>query len=566
MMALAEAHKLGNTTPDFTATMESAEKETEQKLQQEHALEQMAYRNGTRNIALTRLGLRHRMVTEGIEYLKGKVFGEIVYEAYWLDEPVKESATEQIAETIEEALSYIEENFAASKVAANKQSVLLKNISIVIEETANKAADRICKECESSDSIYPEFELTDAEEDEMDEKLVDLGKDELVDLIKSKVAQVVQDEKEKGQERADMFREIDQMSADMEEPEAAEEPTEGEGMEESTLVGTSEEPPKYSHILEHVSYTANERYIANLLENGIEVRIFDDPSWGEFKAYISMMCKSIQNALLRGINRANPNSNADKYGHAKYLIEKLEAKLANVPETVPGDVKEFIMAMVGMIYTAVPSDSVIISRLGNPIGAPDLKSSSPVVNMATISWTDLFVNIKTNLSSVKSYCNDQISDGVITQNELNGSDCPVSGRNSLAQLTATAQTRILTRNIGGSLFESMMLGAISTSATTAMESSLTISDEDVENAAMIESLLNYTILEALDTIGIYKFRMSDVNSLRRSFVQSVSEGVSPFQKKKDKKGLKTVRINTRKMKQKKDINGNRATNDKVAEM
>ena len=100
----------------------------------------------------------------------------------------------------------------------------------------------------------------------------------------------------------------------------------------------------------------------------------------------------------------------------------------------------------------------------------------------------------------------------------------------------------------------------------AMESSLNIGDEEVENAAMIESLLNYTILETLDTIGIYKFRTNDINSLRRAFVQSVSEGTSPFQKKTDKKGLKTVRINTRKMKQKKDISGNRSTNDKVAEM
>ena len=724
-MAMVEAYKHKDTTPDFTATMESATKETERQLQQTSTLENMAYNQGVKNIGLARLGLRQRMIAEGIEYLKGKVLGEIIYEAYWLDDPVKENAVEQIEETIEEVLSYVEESFSGSRVPDGKQSALLKNLSVVIEETAKKAADRICEECEADDTIFPDFTLTDAEESDMDEKLVDLGKDELVDLIKSKVAQVVQDEKEKGMERAEMFREIDQMSADT-DPEAdnsGETDEELTGAEESMLadirsgsitlegatwdtlkvvfsdnkkkaktayktaaklvksgryseaakeyetakkifnemlsdvkstdestmgtvcsfllsgwlehlfiasiggpssitsftkaacsalsatfglmipwtiismmqtnsenvkkskssnssndykvhaiaaltaniemcdkmIGECKKKGKATHSLESVIYTANEQHIINLLESGVDVALFDDPSWGEFKAYVSSMCKTIRGML-------NMGSGAENYCHAKCLIEELEGKLSNVPETVPGDVKEFVMAMVGTIYTAVPADSVIISRFGNPTGSPDLKSSSPMVNFASISWTDLFVNIKTNLSSVKSYYEEQASGGTITQNDINGSDCPVSGRNSLAQLVATAQSRILTNNIGGSLFEAMMIGCISTSAKSAMESSLNIGDEEVENAAMIESLLNYTILETLDTIGIYKFRTNDINSLRRTFVQSVSEGTSPFQKKTDKKGLKTVRINTRKMKQKKDINGNRSTSDKVAEM
>ena len=215
LRAMQEAKRLCDATPDFTKTLESSMQETERKLKNASMLENMTYANGNRNIGLARLGIKKRMVTEGIEYLKGKELGEIIYESYWLDEPVKENAVEQIAETIEEMLSYIEESFKGSSVAETNYSPLMKNLKVVIEETAEKAANRICEDCKKDDTVYPDFNLTDAEEDEMDEKLVDLGKDELVDLIKSKVAQVVQDEKEKGQERADMFKEIDQMSTDV---------------------------------------------------------------------------------------------------------------------------------------------------------------------------------------------------------------------------------------------------------------------------------------------------------------------------------------------------------------
>lgn len=563
LRAMQEAKRLCDATPDFTKTLESSMQETERKLKNASMLENMTYANGNRNIGLARLGIKKRMVTEGIEYLKGKVLGEIIYESYWLDEPVKENAVEQIAETIEEMLSYIEESFKGSSVAETNYSPLMKNLKVVIEETAEKAANRICEDCKKDDTVYPDFNLTDAEEDEMDEKLVDLGKDELVDLIKSKVAQVVQDEKEKGQERADMFKEIDQMSTDVatnaegdtENGDSGESSAAGETATANTDSSSTTESTECKYPLGSVTYTANEVHIINLLESGVNVALFDDPSWGEFKAYVSAMCKIIRVALNRGINRANTNSQSEKYCRAKCLIEELEQKLSNVPETVPADVKEFIMAMVAIIYTAVPADSVIISRLGKPIGSPDLVSASPAVNFTTISWQDLFVNIKTNFASIKDYCVDQMSDGTITQNDINGSDCPVSGKNSLAQLVTTSQTRALTKSIGGSLFEAMMLGCISESSRVAMESNLQINDGEVENAALIESVLTYTVFETLDTMGIYKFRMGDINVMKQHFMKPISEGSTSqiLSHGKGKKGLKKVRINTKKLKNKKNV-------------
>ena len=61
-MAMVEAYKHKDTTPDFTATMESATKETERQLQQTSTLENMAYNQGVKNIGLARLGLRQRMI------------------------------------------------------------------------------------------------------------------------------------------------------------------------------------------------------------------------------------------------------------------------------------------------------------------------------------------------------------------------------------------------------------------------------------------------------------------------------------------------------------------------
>ena len=289
-------------------------------------------------------------------------------------------------------------------------------------------------------------------------------------------------------------------------------------------------------------YTAPERYISGLLENGSPFNIFDDPSWNEFKSYVSLLCKKIKNILV--------SNSPECYCMVTPVIDELMNRLSSVPEDIPGDVKEFVMSMVNMVYGAVPPDEVIISRMGG-LGSPDLASQNPSVNYATTSWVDLLVNIKTNLSSIKGYCESQSTNGGCITNE------PISVRatSTFESLLARKKTQMLTRNMGSTLFEAMMIGNISETEKIAMES-VGIGDEEVEDAALIETLLQYTVFETLDTLGLYKFRLNDIKGVKADYVGSVTEGKSPIygdsdsktmSNRKDKAGKKKIRIKTRKM-------------------
>lgn len=729
MKALTEARKLTDSTEDFTATMEANNIEAEEKNKKDSAMENAFYKQGAKNIIKEQLTMRPRLIKEGTEQVWNKVIGEIIYESYWLDEPVKESTVNQIEDSVGQILSYIDDKCPGSKVPTEKHNKLLKNISSVIDSVVREATDRIVNEAIEANSAFNEFELNSEEEEKLDSELRDLGRDEIIELIKGKVAQVIQDEKEKGKERAETFNEIDETikaneedekdladgdihTEDGEEVNPDEGSSEGETSTEESFVpsmegGTwdtlkvlfsddkkeavmaykkaakfakqgnyAEAAKEYKHAkdmfvkmkrevqradesvlgsicsfmldgwLKNVfiaslggpakgteitkgvcvalsatlgltipymlinqfqtneentkndieskssntyktetiyaldlnikacdtmisqcnskgknktslkealmfdstdnRYTATERYVSNILEAGAPFNEFEDPSWGEFKACISLLCKKAKNILL--MNTEN------NYCHAMTIIDDICSRLSNVPEDVPGDVKEFIMAMVSLIYGAVPTDEVIISRMSNPMGSPDLTSLNPSVNYTTISWNDLLVNIKTNLSSIKSYCESKCSS--VTQPEFNPLPAQ-SFESTFESLVMRKRTQDITKNIGNSLFEAMMIGNISETEKIAMEGTQNFNNEEVEDAALIESLLQYTVFETLDTLGLYKFRLNDIKAIKMDFMNGVTEGASPIYGEsdsqtmstgKDKKGKKKVRINTHKIK------------------
>ena len=558
MKALTEARKLTDSTEDFTATMEANNIEAEEKNKKDSAMENAFYKQGAKNIIKEQLTMRPRLIKEGTEQVWNKVIGEIIYESYWLDEPVKESTVNQIEDSVGQILSYIDDKCPGSKVPTEKHNKLLKNISSVIDSVVREATDRIVNEAIETNSAFNEFELNSEEEEKLDSELGDLGRDEIIELIKGKVAQVIQDEKEKGKERAETFNEIDETIKANEEDEKdladgdvhtgdGEEVNPDEGSsdgETSTEESTLETALKFDSTDNR--YTATERYVSNILEAGAPFNAFEDPSWGEFKACISLLCKKAKNILL--MNTEN------NYCHAMTIIDDICSRLSNVPEDVPGDVKEFVMGMVSLIYGTVPSDEVIISRMSSPMFSPDLSSPNPSVNYTTISWNDLLVNIKTNLSSIKSYCESKCSS--VTQPEVNPLPAQ-SFESTFESLLMRKRTQDITKNIGNSLFEAMMIGNISETEKIAMESTQNFNNEEIEDAALIESLLQYTVFETLDTLGLYKFRLNDIKAVKMDFMNGVTEGASPIygdsdsqtmSNGKDKKGKKKVRINTRKMK------------------
>ena len=115
---------------------------------------------------------------------------------------------------------------------------------------------------------------------------------------------------------------------------------------------------------------------------------------------------------------------------------------------------------------------------------------------------------------------------------------------SLESLIRTETKRALNRSNGGTLFESIMMSNANKIRQEVLTEGMNIPMEEQMNATLIESVLEYTILELLETTGIYNFTRRDITNLKQNLVSSITESSNPGQKK--------VRINTKKMKTNKD--------------
>ena len=171
MKALTEANKMINNTVDFTIAMESADKSEEEKLRKDTAMENAYYKQGARSLVKEQMGMKQRLITEGMEQVWDSVIGEIVYDSYWLDEPVKESTADQIEDSISKVMIYIDKKCPGAKVPVEKHNKLLKNIHSIIESIVKEAAERITNESIEANSAFAEFELNAEEEAKLDDQL-----------------------------------------------------------------------------------------------------------------------------------------------------------------------------------------------------------------------------------------------------------------------------------------------------------------------------------------------------------------------------------------------------------
>ena len=81
-------------------------------------------------------------------------------------------------------------------------------------------------------------------------------------------------------------------------------------------------------------------------------------------------------------------------------------------------------------------------------------------------------------------------------------------------MVAQKQKRSLRNSMGGTLFESFMIANTSSIRDEAVTEGVDIDITSAVNAALIESILQYTVLETLNTAKLYKFTSSDVNKLK----------------------------------------------------
>lgn len=160
--------------------------------------------------------MENRLYESGRKELFNQVIFEMVYNACWIDDAVKEATTPAMYEAFNETVDILRENGIEVDMESNV-SKYIQNVHEVVNEVCKKAAGRITGEAMScKDNIDSKeemerifnFDLNDDESTELDNKLADLGKEDIEKLVKDKVLSVVQDEKQKGQAKNDEIESI----------------------------------------------------------------------------------------------------------------------------------------------------------------------------------------------------------------------------------------------------------------------------------------------------------------------------------------------------------------------
>ena len=160
--------------------------------------------------------LENRLYEEGRKEIFNQVIFEMVYNACWVDAVVKEATIQSMYDTFNEVVETLLTNDIFVDMTGNV-SKYIEHVHSAVNEVCKKAATRISSEAmmsknhvnskEEIENMF-HFDLNDDESTELDNKLADLGKEDIEQLVKSKVLAVVQDEKSKGQAKADEIASI----------------------------------------------------------------------------------------------------------------------------------------------------------------------------------------------------------------------------------------------------------------------------------------------------------------------------------------------------------------------
>lgn len=166
--------------------------------------------------------LNGRLVTEGYQKYFNLAVASIVYESFWADDDVKVKTVNQIHSTCNSVLETLSE-LGIQQIPELKQNQFVKNLKDVIMEACKKTADRITKEandnkgsCSKEEIESISFDMTEGELNELDNNLAELSPEDIASLVKDKVLQVVQDERECGKRKSEAFKDIDDSVKKME--------------------------------------------------------------------------------------------------------------------------------------------------------------------------------------------------------------------------------------------------------------------------------------------------------------------------------------------------------------
>lgn len=224
LRALRESVANQKKTTSNMAVLEAQDIETDQRMRKQIALENMKDPVRKNQIKRAAMEAMTRVKPDGIRMLTNKVLFELVYESLWVDDNVKEQEVRPMFECFNDTVKFLKTSCPrAFEVPKNKLTFAME---AAIKETVDEVYGRInavfedaMKSGDYNETILDKlrFNLIPEEEEKLDEKLTNLGQNQIVSLVKKKVLSVVQDEKKRAGKRAEMFDELDEAAKDEEE-------------------------------------------------------------------------------------------------------------------------------------------------------------------------------------------------------------------------------------------------------------------------------------------------------------------------------------------------------------
>lgn len=266
-----------------------------------------------------------------------KVLFEMVYDAYWLDDSIKETKIQESYDVYKDMIGVVESVCGTSKVAETQKTKFITAMEAVISEVCEKAVSRILLEAKETGDPEINFNLAPEEESELDTKLAELGRDDIVELVRDKVLTVVQDEKESGKEKARLLQEINDSTEDDAE---SEETGEGEDdISESVIPSVKNNDPV--GVEEGAGAVVLTAAMLGVVIAGVAISVKDKISLKKALKIYEKNCKpavkmSELHPTLYALDRADRVTNKELSGVAKFFNKN--SRRAKVWKTDKGQV------------------------------------------------------------------------------------------------------------------------------------------------------------------------------------------------------------------------------------
>lgn len=396
----------------------------------------------------------------------------IVNESLWIDDSIKENPKmrQEAIQTMEGLLATCDAATGTSYEKNFANSKFLSCVKDVIESTVVDVTNRILTEAEELQSVKIDFHLSEEEEKKMEDKMDGLGAKEISKAIKDKVLQTVKDEKEAGEIKSELFdmldKELSEEEPGEEEPASSEEPASKD--EESAVAD-------------------------GMVDESVEACI---ESVG---AYVGENDYVMEEAARRGKLLMQIGDVKARYGKLEEAAGCYNAAFSSFTEADrvqhrPQE-KKIVPTVMQMLAEACALPQFQIK----PVTKKAIRRTAPSPSV-----------VEKPLEVLENYCYHMAN--ACRKNQVETETI----EEMRARVVKESVQRGLVKHIGDTLFENLMVRntVLLQRENPVLENGTHMLQEEIQNGAMIQTVLEYTMLEAFHTMKLYTFDARTMNKIK----------------------------------------------------